>query len=142
MLVDVLGTSFNMAAYEDESHVKTTLLTGGIRVSEGAANTLLKPGEQVQVNKAGEFSAPQEVDADGMIAWKNGLFHFERADIKTVMRMLARWYDVDVFYEDPATNRLFGGDIQRNLNLSQVLEILQRNQVHFSLEGKKITVRD
>ncbi len=142
MLVDVLGTSFNIAAYEDESHVKTTLLTGGVRVSEGAVNTLLKPGEQVQVNAAGEFSAPQEVDAEGVIAWKNGLFHFERADIHTVMKMLARWYDVDVFYEGPVTSHLFGGDLQRNLNLSQVLEILQKNQVHFSLEGKKITVRN
>src|SRR5258708_37891171 len=109
MLVDVLGTSFNMAAYEDESHVKTTLLTGGIRVSEGAANTLLKPGEQEQVNKAEEFSAPQEVDADGMIAWKNGLFHFQRADIKTIMRMLTRWYDEEVFFDDPATTLLLRG---------------------------------
>lgn len=142
MLVDVLGTSFNITAYDDESHVRTTLLTGGVRVSEGAASTLLKPGEQVQVNPAGEFSAPQEVDADGVIAWKNGLFHFERADIHTVMRMLARWYDVDIQYEGPATSHLFGGDLQRNLNLSQVLEILARNQVHFSLEGKKITVRN
>ncbi|HEX9511263.1 MAG TPA: FecR domain-containing protein [Puia sp.] len=142
MLVDVLGTSFNIAAYEDESHVKTTLLTGGVRVSEGTANALLKPGEQVQVNAAGEFSAPQEVDADGVIAWKNGLFHFERADIRTVMKMLARWYDVDILYEGPVTNRLFGGDIQRNLSLSQVLEILQRNQVHFSLEGRRIMVRN
>jgi ferric-dicitrate binding protein FerR (iron transport regulator) len=142
MLVDVLGTSFNIAAYGDESQVKTTLLTGGVRVSEGDAATLLKPGEQVQVNPEGKFSAPQEVDADGVIAWKNGLFHFERADIHMVMRMLARWYDVEVQYEGPATSRLFGGDIERKLNLSEVLEILQKNQVHFTIEGKKITVRN
>ena len=142
MLVNVLGTSFNIAAYGDESQVKTTLLTGAVRVSEGAANALLKPGEQVQVNEEGAISAPKEVDADGVIAWKNGLFHFERADVRTVMRMLARWYDVEVVYEGPVTSRLFGGDIQRNLNLSQVLEILQRNQVHFSLEGRRITVRN
>jgi ferric-dicitrate binding protein FerR (iron transport regulator) len=142
MLVDVLGTTFNIAAYGDESHIRTTLLTGGVRVSEGAANTLLKPGEQVRVSPEGKFSAPQEVDADGVIAWKNGLFHFERADIHTVMRMLARWYDVEVQYEGPATSRLFGGDIERKLNLSEVLEILQKNQVHFTIEGKKITVRN
>jgi len=142
MLVDVLGTSFNIAAYGDESHIKTTLLTGGVRVSEGAANMLLKPGEQIQVNPEGKFSFPQEVDADGVVAWKNGLFHFERADIHTVMRMLARWYDVEVVYEGPVSTRQFGGDIQRNLNLTEVLEILQKNQVHFSLEGKKITVRN
>jgi len=142
MLVNVLGTSFNIAAYGDESQVKTTLLTGAVRVSEGSASALLKPGEQVQVNTEGVFSVPKEVDADGVIAWKNGLFHFERSDIRAVMRMLARWYNVDVVYEGPVTDRLFGGDIQRNLNLSQVLEILQRNQVHFSLEGRRITVRN
>lgn len=142
MLVDVLGTSFNITAYGDEPHVRTTLLTGAVRVAEGAITALLKPGEQVQVDAAGQFGKPQEVDAEGVIAWKNGLFHFERADIRTVMRMLARWYDVEVVYEGPVPTRLFGGDIQRNLNLSQVLEILQRNQVHFSLEGRRITVRD
>ena len=56
--------------------------------------------------------------------------------------MLARWYDVEVVYEGPATSHLFGGDLQRNLNLSQVLEILQKNQVHFDLEGRRITVRN
>ena len=56
--------------------------------------------------------------------------------------MLARWYDVEVQYEGPATSRLFGGDIERKLNLSKVLEILQKNQVYFTIEGKKITVRN
>jgi len=119
MLVNVLGTSFNIAAYGDESQVKTTLLTGAVRVSEGSANALLKPGEQVQVNSEGAFSTPKEVDADRVIAWKNGLFHFEKADVRTVMRMLARWYDVEVYYED-------------------CHRILQGNQVHIStLKGGK-----
>lgn len=141
MLVDVLGTSFNISAYTDESTIKTTLVTGAVRVSKGDAGTLLKPNEQVQLNEAGKLSVLRDVDVDAEVAWKSGLFHFERADIKTVMRTLARWYDLDVRYEGPVTNHEFGGYIERGLNLSQVLEILQKNQVHFDLEGRRITVR-
>jgi ferric-dicitrate binding protein FerR (iron transport regulator) len=141
MMVDVLGTSFNISAYEDERAIKTTLLTGAVRVSKGAAMVLPKANEQVQLNEAGKLSVLQDVDVDGVIAWKSGLFHFERADIKTVMRMLARWYDLDVRYEGPVTSHEFGGDIDRDLNLSQVLEVLQKNQVHFDLDGRVLTVR-
>ena len=142
MTVDVLGTSFNITAYANENIIKTTLLTGGVRVSRGTGDAVvLKPGEQAQAATAGNLKTLKDIDTDGVVAWKNGLFHFERADIQTVMRMLSRWYDVDVNYEGAVTSRLFGGDIQRNLNLSQVLEILQKNQVHFDLEGRRITVR-
>jgi len=93
------------------------------------------------VDGAGKLKVEKDVDVDSVIAWKDGWFHFERADIRTVMRILARWYDVEVLYEGKIPDREFGGDIERKLNLSQVLEILQKNQVHFEIEGKKITVR-
>jgi len=141
MLVDVLGTSFNISAYADENTIKTTLLTGAVRVSKGDAEKLLKPNEQVQLNETGKLSVVDDVDVDGVVAWKSGLFHFDRADIRTVMRVLARWYDLDVRYEGPVTSHEFGGFIEKGLNLSQVLEILQKNQVHFDLDGRKLTVR-
>ena len=141
MRVDVLGTSFNISAYADESTIKTTLLTGAVRVSKGNVGTLLKPDEQVQLNETGKLSVMKDVDVDAEVAWKSGLFHFDRADIKIVMRVLARWYDLDVRYEGPVTSQEFGGYIERGLNLSQVLEILQKNQVHFDLDGRRITVR-
>jgi transmembrane sensor len=140
-LIDVLGTSFNITAYADESNIKATLLSGGVRVTNGEIQTVLKPGEQAQVNKIGQLKVLRNVDVDGVVAWKNGWFHFDHADLKTVMRMLARWYDAEIVYQGTVSDRDFGGDIQRNLNLSQVLEILQKNQVHFSLEEKKIIVR-
>ena len=141
MLVDVLGTSFNVAAYAEEATIKTTLLSGGVKISGGNNTTELKPGEQAQLTEKGDLRTIGDIDIDGVVAWKNGLFHFERADIRTVMRILARWYDVEVVYEGPLTDRLFGGDIQRNLNLSEVLTILARNKVNFSLEGRKLTVK-
>jgi len=127
MLVDVLGTSFNISAYTDESAIKTTLLSGAVRVSKGDAKTLLKPNEQVQLNETGKLNVLKDVDVG--------------ANIKTVMRVLARWYDLDVRYEGPVTSHKFGGYIERKLNLSEVLEILQKNQVHFDLDGRKLTVR-
>jgi len=139
--VDVLSTSFNISAYADESNIKTTLLSGSVRVSKENTKTVLKPGEQAQMNEAVSLKVLKDVDVDGVIAWKNGWFHFEHADLRAVMRMLARWYDVDVVYEGAVPDRQFGGDIERKLNLSQVLEILQKNQVHFGIEGKRITVR-
>lgn len=139
--VDVLGTSFNISAYADEATIKTTLLSGAVRVSKGEVGSLLKPNEQAQVNGAGKLSVLKDVDVDAEVAWRSGLFHFERADIKTVMKVLARWYDLDVQYEGPVTSHEFGGYIERKLNLSQVLEILQKNQVHFDLDGRKLTVR-
>lgn len=141
LAVDVLGTSFNIMAYGDEASVKTTLLSGGVRIIAGNNNISLKPGEQAQIGASGVINVAKDIDTDGVIAWKNGLFHFERADLRSVMRVLARWYDVEVVYEGTVTDHLYGGDIQRNLNLSQVLDILQRNQVHFSIDNRKITVR-
>ncbi|MDO6433878.1 FecR domain-containing protein [Flavitalea sp. BT771] len=139
--VDVLGTSFNISAYTDETTIKTTLLSGAVRISRGDARKILKPGQQARMNESGSLETLDDVDTDGVVAWKNGLFHFERADIKTAMRMLARWYNVEVVYEGAIPNRTFGGDMERKLNLSEVLKILEKNEVHFDIEGRKLTVR-
>jgi len=74
------------------------------------------------------------------MAWKNGKFYFDGADIKAIMRQISRWYDVDVQYEGPVTEREFGGQMPRASNLSEVLRILEESNVHFRLEGKKLVV--
>jgi ferric-dicitrate binding protein FerR (iron transport regulator) len=74
------------------------------------------------------------------MAWKNGYFQFERADIQTVMRQVARWYDVDVIYEGAVTKDRFGGSIPRDATLSQVLHALEQSLVHFTIQGKKVIV--
>jgi ferric-dicitrate binding protein FerR (iron transport regulator) len=80
------------------------------------------------------------VNTDDVIAWKNGLFNFNNADIKTVMRQLARWYDVEVEYEGAVPNEKFEGEISRNSTLSEVFSILELSAVHFKVEGRKVTV--
>jgi len=138
--VEVLGTHFNVKAYGDEAMVMTTLLEGSVRlVSKGGAE-LLQPGQQGQLRSDGLLYLVDHVDIDEVMAWKNGLFHFENADISEVMRQIARWYDVEVVFEGKAPVEKFDGEIPRNSNLTEVLKILQLSNVHFKVEDKKVTV--
>jgi ferric-dicitrate binding protein FerR (iron transport regulator) len=137
--IEVLGTRFNISAYKDEGVVKATLLEGSVKVV-AKESTFLKPGQQVQLNNEGHASPVKEADLEDVMAWKNGFFHFERTDIGTVMRQIARWYDVDVVFEGQPTNEKFDGDIPRNSQLTDVFKILELSKVHFKVEDKKVTV--
>ncbi|PSL47998.1 FecR family protein [Chitinophaga niastensis] len=140
MDVQVLGTHFNVSAYPDEHTIKTTLLEGSVLVSKGNAKQLLKPGEQAQLDQEGNLSLYKDIDTEGVMAWRNGYFSFDQADLPGVMRQIARWYDVDIVYEGNIANRRFGGEISRNTNVSQVLKILEESKIHFRIEDKKIVV--
>ncbi|MBO9727335.1 MAG: FecR domain-containing protein [Chitinophaga sp.] len=138
--ITVLGTRFNVNAYEQLPDIRTTLLDGGVKVSSAGANTILKPGQQAQVNHHGALLVMNNVDTDEIIAWKNGFFQFTDADMPTVMQQIEQWYDVKVSYEGAIPKRSFGGGMQRSLPLSEVLSILEANDVKFKIEGKNITV--
>jgi transmembrane sensor len=136
--ITVLGTHFNVNAYDDEEALKITLLEGSVKISTGQKSTLIIPGEQAIVTS--EITINHSADLEAVMAWKNGLFHFNSATLPEVLRQLARWYDVDVTYEGTISQMKFGGEITRNTNLSQVLQILEESKVHFKIEGKKIVV--
>lgn len=141
---EVLGTHFDINGYADEGSIKTTLLEGSIKVVKGALNdgssgVVLRPGQQALV--AGAVSVSSNVDLDQVMAWKNGLFNFEGADIRTVMQQLARWYDIDVKYEGAVPQLSFHGEITQDLNLSQVIKLLEDVEVKFRIEGKTLIVR-
>lgn len=138
--VQVLGTHFNIMAYKEEKAVKTTLLEGSVRFVSGNNASVLKPGQQSQLTKEGQVKVMSGVDVDEVMAWKNGMFYFKDADIETVMRQLSRWYDVDIEYQGEIKPKKFGGEIQRDLNLSDVLEGLKETGIHFRIEGKKLIV--
>ena len=137
--VEVLGTHFNINAYSDEPVITTTLIEGAIRVVE--LNTqkfqILKPGEQSKVHNDIKI---QKKDTQADIAWKDGYFYFENSSIETVMRQLGRWYGITARYESVLPQQHFEGAISTNLTLLEVLEILQKSNVHFSLEGKEVVV--
>ncbi|HEU4470758.1 MAG TPA: FecR domain-containing protein [Flavisolibacter sp.] len=143
MDVRVLGTHFNINAYSDEESIKTTLLEGSVQVSNGARQVVIKPGEQASFSggNSGLVNVRSGVDIDAVIAWKNGFFSFNNSDLPTVMRQIARWFDVEVVYEGTVPTRRFGGEISRNLNASQVLKILEESKVRFRIEGRRIIVQ-
>lgn len=144
MQVEVLGTHFNINSYADEGSMKTTLLQGKVRVTRNGNIAILKPGEQAIVipsKSEGPLTIDHSPDLDEVMAWKNGLFHFNGASLQEVMRQIVRWYDVDVVYQGNIPERKFGGEISRNSNLSQVLKILEESKVHFSIEDKKLIVK-
>ena len=140
MQVNVLGTHFNINAYDDEATVNTTLLEGSVLLAEKDKKVLLKPGQQAQKQKAGAIVVNDNVNIEEVMGWKNGVFYFENASLQKVLRQLSRWYDVDVVYEKGIPSRMFEGEIQRNLQLSQVLKILEKNKVHFKIDGKILRV--
>jgi transmembrane sensor len=140
MDIRVLGTHFNVNAYSDERSVNTTLLEGSVMLSKGGYTAKLRPGQQAQIADRTDFKLLNDVDVDEVVAWKNGYFSFNRADLHTVMRQIARWYDVTISYEGQIPHREFVGKIKRNNNASEVLKILQESKVHFRIEGKKIIV--
>jgi transmembrane sensor len=144
--VQVLGTHFDVNAYDDESTIKTTLLEGSVKVTTGEHVALLQPGQQSQVSIAekttGVFKGIQNVDTDEAVAWKNGSFQFDKDDIKTVMRQFSRWYDVDVVYQGDIKERAISGSMHRNLSAAKALELLSLANVHFIIDGKKIIVSE
>ncbi len=138
--VQVLGTHFNVNAYDDELAIRVTLLEGSVKVTDGTTAKTIRPGDQAQV-KGTSIDLFTGIDTDEVIAWKEGKFKFNSADIETILRQAARWYDVDIEYKGK-TNETFSGGIGRTENISQLLYILEiTKKVHFEINGKIITVK-
>ncbi|MDN3546991.1 FecR family protein [Mucilaginibacter aquaedulcis] len=140
VLVEVLGTHFNVMAYNDENAVKTTLLEGAVKISNNENASVLKPGQQASLNQNGQIRVVNNPDADDSIAWKDGLFQFSDAGIETIMRQVSRWYDVSVSYEGKIPEREFTGRISRNVKASELLNMLKYEGVNFKIEDKHITI--
>lgn len=137
--VRVLGTHFNVNAYDDEASVKITLLEGSIDVAYANLHSLLKPGEQATLNNK-SIGIAKDADINEVMAWKNGWFYFEDADIKKIMRQVEKWYNVDVKY-DTDIKSAFSAEISRDVNVSKLLKILElTGLVHFKIENNMITV--
>ncbi|NGM62622.1 DUF4974 domain-containing protein [Sphingobacterium sp. SGG-5] len=137
--VEVLGTKFNINAYDDEPLMKTTLVEGSVRVTGGSAVQVLRPGYEMITQKDGDDRV-SVADLKSTLAWKEGIFHFERVKLPVLMRQLARWYDIELVYENELPADEFVGDIKRSEDIHKVLEILREGNVATTLEGRKLIV--
>ena len=143
--VEALGTEFNVKAYEDEAFSRTTLLEGIVKIASGSQNATLKPGEQAEV----PYSAPGVsvpirvtggVNADAVLAWKDGFIQFRNEDLSNVMREIGRCYNVDIQYEPNIPEKKISGSFSRKEGLSKILEQLSNLDIHFTNDGKTVKV--
>lgn len=134
--VKVLGTHFNISGYPDEASVKTTLLEGAVLVN----NRELKPGQQASLKE--KIITITNTDVEEAVAWKAGMFMFTDLNLGELMKMVSRWYDVDVVYTSKEViNQQFSGSVSRFQKVSQLIQVLERtNLVKFKIEGRKITI--
>lgn len=139
--VEVLGTHFNINSYVDEPVTVTTLVEGSVKISKDKFSRLLKPNQQALQRNNEDFEI-REVNADDVIAWKDGYLLFEDETLESIMRQISRWYDVEVEYaKDVDKHKLYSGGVSRYNNVSTVLEILASTKnIHFKIEGRKIMV--
>jgi transmembrane sensor len=142
MDVEVLGTHFNIMAYENESAVRTTLLEGSVKLKGEKNEAVLHPGQQgIVAKEGGTVTVQDDVNTEQVTAWKNGFFQFsQKTDLETVLRQMERWYDIDVAYEGKIQKREFWGKLPMNVGASEALKILETSGVRFRLEGKKIII--
>jgi ferric-dicitrate binding protein FerR (iron transport regulator) len=144
--VEVLGTDFNVMAYEDEPISRTTLVAGSVKIESGKQSVKLEPGQQAQVPyPSADVDAPIKVlsgiDPHTVLAWKDGNFEFDHADVQTVMRSLARSYNVEVQVDPVVASLPVTGVFDRKLGLAKILEQLETlNIAHFKLDGKRAVV--
>lgn len=144
-LVAVLGTHFNVNAYVEDLVSKTTLLEGSVRVTvpalarEDKGNVILVPGQESVL--IGNQLQVQPADLEVAVAWRNGNFMFEGENIRSIMKKISRWYNVEIVYEGEVPEYRFGGTVSRFANVSQVLRKLElTDKVHFKVEERRIIV--
>ncbi len=139
--IEVKGTAFNVNAYQDEDLLRTTLLEGKINFMMMGKTQALLPGQQIRVAyEQPHMQVIGGVDVEQEVAWKNDLFIFKGMDVKSIMREISRWYDIDVVYKGKFNPETFSGIVSRKTNLSQVLKIMEEGGVRFAIEGRTIVV--
>lgn len=122
--VRVLGTEFNVRAYEDDD-IATTLVEGSVMLGAGGSEVRLSPGQQATLNAAGSFDV-RDVDVNGFTAWKRGYFYFDGMALEDIMEELGRWYDVTTYFADDAVKKeRFSLEIRRQEDFTNVLKLLQ-----------------
>lgn len=143
-VVEVLGTHFNVNSYGDEASVKISLIEGSVKVDADAdaeltGTTTLQPGQQATLWRGEGRIGTNGFDEESVLAWKEGFFQFDNADVSVILRQMARWYDIDVKMEGDLKRKL-GGRINRNQPLSSVLKVFDAKQIKYSFNGNQLTV--
>jgi ferric-dicitrate binding protein FerR (iron transport regulator) len=139
--IQVLGTHFNVNAYNDEKSLKVTLLEGSVKVGQHEGQSIyITPGQQAGLNLQGAIRLNTDVDIDEVMAWKSNWFNFNSLSVPEIMRQIERCYNVSVTYENKVPDQHFSGIVSRSNNVSEVLKIMEQSGIKFKIEGRNITV--
>ena len=142
MKIEVLGTTFNISAYANEEY-QTTLVSGSVKVqTENGSNRILKPSEQACITPGSNQINVRNVDTAFYTSWIHGKINFKDQRLDDIMKTLARWYDMDVVYENEATKELrFGCYVNRYNEITPLVKLLeQTGRVTVTVEGKTIKI--
>ena len=145
MKVKVLGTSFNVKSYVDEPGVYTTLVEGSVAIlRDGQPEKKIKPGEQAYYNKGVGTLSIAEVDVKEFTSWKDGVFYFKDIALEEILRIVSRWYDLEVFYMNQgAKSVIYSGKLPMYSSVEDVLRKFEiSGDVRFELKGRTLTVFD
>lgn len=141
--IKVLGTSFNVSAYEDEEYIATTLVEGSVEVSCLGNKELLKPGFQATIKKGDNRFKLEKVNTALYTAWKNGVFRYKNQSLEKICYQLSRWYNVEFFFTDHKYREYrFTGAAKKSKSLNFTLDLIEKMaDVQFAIKGDKIIVR-
>jgi len=139
--IKVLGTHFNVMAYENEPAINTTLLEGSVSLNSKNNHAIIVPGQRAVMYKLTDKITIQAVNVEDDIAWKDGYFSFKKENIQTVMNKIARWYNVDIEYRGNIANKTLWGTVSRTSNISELLNYLELTGIaKFQIVGRRIIV--
>jgi ferric-dicitrate binding protein FerR (iron transport regulator) len=139
--IEVLGTEFNIKAYKDESYIYTTLAEGIVTVDNASRTQILKPSEQAILNKDNKNLTISKVDVNSETAWKKGLFSFKDKSLMDIMKVLSRWYDVDIYFEDESLKDVhFKGVLSKDKNIEEILILIKNTNYINAYEINNSTI--
>lgn len=139
--VNVYGTEFNIKAYKDEINIYTTLVEGKVAVTFGGKEQKLEPSEQSKFNFKNQVFSVKTVDVYNEISWKEGIFSFEEKSLKEIMKILSRWYDVDIIFNNKTIeNEEFIGILSKDQNIEEILTIIKNFGIikDYQIDDKKV----
>ena len=142
-VIEVLGTEFNIKAYLDEGYAHTTLAEGSIKVGNGRYDSVLSPGQQAVIGHGTGPIRVLEVDVYTETSWKDGVFSFEDKSLKEIMKVLSRWYDVEIVFENRELEDVrFKGVLGRNQNIQEILSIMKSTRLNnYEIKEKTILLK-
>ncbi|HEX9826080.1 MAG TPA: FecR family protein [Flavobacteriaceae bacterium] len=141
--VQVLGTKFNIKAYKDETNIYTTLVEGKVAVNYAGKNQILAPNQQSNLDLKNNKISITTVDASVESSWKEGKFNFKKLPLKDIMKVLSRWYDMDVIFENKELEEeRFIGIIKKNESIEEILSsIKSTNSINnYKINNKTIII--